>query len=267
MINNKCYPSGGKHTGGCATCDPKTSTTAWTVQGSFCLINDVCKKPLDKDSTGCGVCDPTKSKTSWTAVTNHCLIGSTCYKDQATDKTGCLMCDYAKSSKAWTPVASAKTVAYDFESGKTTGWTITNSDTSVGWVVSSKRAAGGKYSLYYGDPSAGDYDTGGQNYGTAQLPAFTPTTGKKAGLTFSLWMDTESLSSYDVLEVYANTTKVWSKTTTTVSSMKTWLEISIDLSSYAGKSVTIKFKFDTKDSYSNSTEGLYIDDITIYHNC
>jgi hypothetical protein len=43
--------------------------------------------------------------------------------------------------------------------------------------------------------------------------------------------------------------------------------VTIDLSSYAGQTVTIKFDFDTVDSVANSTEGVYIDDITIYHNC
>ena len=84
-------------------------------------------------------------------------------------------------------------------------------------------------------------------------------------MTFMLWMDTETGLSYDMLDVYVNTTKVWSKSSTTV--MQKWQEVSIDLSSYAGKSVTIKFKFDTSDDILNDSEGVYIDDITIYHSC
>jgi hypothetical protein len=269
-IDGACYKQGDKHTGGCAECDTAKSTTAWTVKGAFCLITNVCKKPKDADTTGCGECDPTKSTADWTAVTNKCLIGGTCYADKAKDTTGCLTCSYATAPKAWTPVTGAKTINEGFEGGATpTGWTITNSDTTVGWVVNKKRPSGGSYSLYYGDPVAGDYDSGAQNYGTVAMKAFTPVAAKKAGMTFMLYMDTESGTSYDALTVMANGTKVWESTSTNVSysDMGTWIEISIDLSTYAGKALTISIKFDTMDDIANTSEGVYIDDITIYHSC
>jgi hypothetical protein len=80
-------------------------------------------------------------------------------------------------------------------------------------------------------------------------------------------MDTEDSTSYDSLEVYVGTTKVWEKDYTTYPTMSVWQEVTVDLSSYAGQTITIQFKFDTQDSISNDTEGTYIDNITIFHNC
>jgi hypothetical protein len=267
-IDGKCYKAGDKHTGGCAECDVAASTTSWTVKGSFCLIENVCKNPKDQDSIQCSECDPTKDKYSWTPLTGKCKIAGKCYTDQATDTTGCLLCDYAKSSTSWTPVAGAASTKEDFESGNATGWTLTASDTKVVWSVATKRPGNGKYSLYYGDPVAGNFNTSGtSNSGSATMPAIQLTAAKKAGLTFSLYMDTESGTSYDQLKVFVGNTLVWEKNKTGTITMKQWQDVTIDLSSYAGQSVTIKFDFNTVDSVSNSTEGVYIDDITVFHNC
>jgi hypothetical protein len=269
LIASKCYATGAKDATGCGECDPAASTTTWTIKGNVCLIAGVCKQPNDPDSSGCAKCDPAKSKTAWTPVAGKCLIGGKCYADQAKDSTGCLVCDYAKKPDGWTPTAAAKAVAYTFEDGKNppTGWTITNSDTKVGWTVTNLKPGSGSYSLYYGDPATKNYDTSGSaNNGTAKLPAAAITAGKKAGLSFLLWIDTETGTSFDQLEVQVDGTKVWEKDSTNVT-MKAWQEITIDLSSYAGKSITITFLFDTSDSISNSTEGLYLDNVTIFDNC
>ena len=44
-------------------------------------------------------------------------------------------------------------------------------------------------------------------------------------------------------------------------------QITIDLSSYAGQTVTVTFDFDTDDDFLNSGEGIYIDDIMLFHAC
>jgi hypothetical protein len=269
LIAGKCYAAGAKDPTACGECDPAASTTSWTVKGASCLIAGVCYQPQQTDASGCGVCDPAKSKTSWTPVAGKCQIGGVCYADQAKDKSGCLLCDVAKSQSSWTPLPGATAVSYGFESGQLpAGWTVTNSNVKVGWTVTAKRPGAGAYSLYYGDPVAGNYDTPSTaNSGTATLPPVTLTAGKKAGLSFLLWMDTESGASFDELELYAGTTKLWAKDSATVPKMKAWIEVVVDLSSYAGQAVTLSLKFDTSDSISNSTEGVYVDNLTIYHGC
>ena len=301
-INGVCYKKGDPHTGKCAECDPTTSTTGWTVKGDYCVIDYVCKNPKDTDSTKCSTCDPTKNKYAWTQLTGKCKIGSSCYSkgdldttkcgecdpaksstswtplkgkcmihgacyaDKAKHTSGCMVCDYAKDPKAWTMVTGVSTSSWGFELGSTTGWTISNSSTTVGWQAATLRASSGSYALYYGNQTAKNYATGSlQNSGSATSPTVKLTTGKKAGLSFMVWMYVESSSSYDKLTVSVNNTTVWQKPTSPT--MSTWVPVSVDLSSYAGQSISIKFNFDTQDDVNNTTEGIYIDEIYVHHGC
>jgi len=304
LISGKCYKKNAKHSGACATCLPATNAKGWTVTGSDCLINNTCYKPKAKDSSGCGecipaydkykwsvtttgkclikgscvasgtkdssgcaTCDPTKSKTSWTPSSNKCVILGDCISNAATDKSACLTCKVATSKTKWTPAGSGTTTTvYDYETGKATGWTLTNSDKSTGWHVTKNRKYEGQYSLYYGHPTKKNYDTGAQNYGKAISPAINLTSSKKAGLHLRIYMDVESLTSYDTFIVRANTTNIWQKGVNSTT-MKKWLNVYIDLSKYAGTSVKIKFDFDTKDSYSNTTEGIFVDAMVVYEGC
>jgi hypothetical protein len=270
-INGACYKSGDKHPMGCAECDPATSSTSWTVPSSTnqCLIEDQCKNSGDSSSTGCGSCDPTKSKYAWTASANKCLVQGSCVADKATDPTGCLTCDATSAPNVWTASSGVNLKSYGFESGASTGWTISNSSSSVGWVVSTRRASNGSYALYYGDPAIGTYDTSGSaNHGTATMPTVSLTASKKAGLSFRLYMDTESGTTYDQLKVNVNGTLVWEKDyPTTNVTMSSWMTLSIDLSAYAGSSISIEFSFDTVDSSANTTEGVFIDEIYLWENC
>ena len=83
-------------------------------------------------------------------------------------------------------------------------------------------------------------------------------------------MDTASGAYSDVLEVSvvdgSTATKVWTKTYSNVK-LKAWQEIVVDVTKYAGKSVKIQFVFDTVTSYTNSGEGVFIDNVQIHHGC
>ena len=301
-INGKCYKDGAKHAGNCAICDPKKSSTSWTVVGTYCLISDACKKPKDKDATGCGVCDPSTDKyawtmlpglckitgkcytkgtldsskcgqcdpvtssTSWTPLKGKCMIQGACYADKTKHASGCLVCEYSTNPLKWTVLPGVKTSSWGFEKGSTSGWTISNTSTLVGWQASSNRASGGTYSLYYGNPKAKNYNTSGtKNSGMATSPPITLTAGKKAGLSFMIWKHIESTASYDKLTVSVNNTVVWQKSTSP--KMSQWIPVYVDLASYAGKNVSIQFKFDTQDSVANTTEGIYVDEIYVHHGC
>jgi len=268
FISGKCFQQGDKNTAAtCAECDTAVSTTSWTVKTNECFIGGTCYTSGTANTGACATCAPATDKYNWTPSTGKCLIVDKCYSDGDKDGTGCLQCSSSADPTGWSPVSGASVTNYDFESGGSTGWSIVNTDASVGWVVSTKRPASGSYSLYYGDPTTGNFSGSGANSGTATMPAVTLAAGKKAGMTFMLYMDTEGSTYYDVLKVYVGSTQVWEKDVTTTVTMKTWMPISIDLSAYAGQSVTIKFEFDTVDSVANTTEGVHIDDITIYHNC
>ena len=107
LISGTCYKAGAKHPGGCATCDPSTSTTKWTVTGStHCLISNACRASGDKDLGGCATCNPSKSKTAYTLLLGKCRIDGTCYGSGAKHPKGCGSCDPAKSGTTWTPAGN-----------------------------------------------------------------------------------------------------------------------------------------------------------------
>jgi len=244
----------------------------WTVPADFCFVAEKCYKPQDKDSTGCGICTPGTDKYAFTPLANKCLIGKNCYDDQGKDSTGCLICAYATNPAAWSPVGATKITYYGFEDGQATGWTIANSLTTVGWNVNTKRGAGGKYSLWYGDPAAGDYDGGGQNSGKATTPEITlGAAGAKAGCASGCSWTPRPARNYDMLTIDVvegtTATTIWQKNVTDQITMSEWQEIKIDLAAYAGKKVKFVFSFDTVDGVSNSGEGAYLDDIAIYADC
>ena len=162
-------------------------------------------------------------------------------------------------------------VSQDFESGIATGWNLVGSDPkkSVGWRVCKKRSKSpGSYSLCYCDVANYDYDSPGTpNNGTATMPMIK-LNPKNAALTFWLYFDVERLSSFDVFSVEIDdgmtTIEVWESKPR---KMRSWEEVKIDLSAYSGKNISIRFSFDTVDQNSNSGEGVYIDDVLLYHGC
>lgn len=269
-IGSTCYRSGDKDSTTCGSCVPATSQTSWTVTGNVCLINGTCYQPGALSSNKCGKCDPSSSKSSWSAISGKCLIHGACYADGATHSSGCLKCDYSTSSTLWSATGSSKLSTYTFESGKTTGWTISAKVGTVGWQVSNNRKATGSYSLYFGDAQNKTYGYGNSRVnGTAVTPQFTVAAGKKAGLTFDLWMDVEAAQGFDYLRIYVTgeTKVLWEKNVTETVKMKSWQPVSVDLSAHAGKTISVTFEFDTKDGTGNTGEGVYIDDLFVYHDC
>ncbi|MCA9666918.1 MAG: choice-of-anchor J domain-containing protein [Myxococcales bacterium] len=273
-IDSKCYQQGDKFTsaGTCAECSPSTNATGWTVTTNNCLVDGKCVNPGDKDSTGCAACDPTKSKTAYSPLTNKCLIGKKCYDDAAgpvapDPAAGCLVCSYAGAPGAWTKAGSTNVTNDDFENNMLGGYVVANTSSTVGWQVSNRRAGAGTYSIYYGNPTTGDYDDGFRNSGTLTTPSLTLTAGKKAGLRFWIYLDVELDPLYDNLDlkISGTSTVLWSKSS--ISTYRQWVEVVVDLSAHAGKTIKLEWSFDTQDEFSNSDEGVFIDNITFYEGC
>jgi len=113
------------------------------------------------------------------------------------------------------------------------------------------------------------------NYGATNNQAFldTPIITLPAGLPvlrFSYWQDNESTCSYDFttvrIDAGTGTFSDLSDGDTCPGGLEdtngVWRELSIDLSSYAGQSVTIRFAHTTDNSVSNYP-GTYIDDLFV----
>jgi hypothetical protein len=89
-----------------------------------------------------------------------------------------------------------------------------------------------------------------------------------AELRLWVYMNTETGSSYDRLWVYVKTPTatftVWEKANVLPA---TWVEITADLSAFAGQEIQIQLDFDTVDSIANDTLGVLVDDVQILSSC
>ena len=82
-------------------------------------------------------------------------------------------------------------------------------------------------------------------------------------LRFDLFMDTEASTFYDQLfiSIYTNDKKYELWTKAKLGQAKTWTSHAINLNAFAGQTIQLEFKFDTKDGVANSTSGVFIDDL------
>jgi extracellular elastinolytic metalloproteinase len=121
-------------------------------------------------------------------------------------------------------------------------------------------------SWYYGQSLGCTYDTGAANSGQLTMAASVslPASFDQVALTFWSWEQTEALSPWDSRQVFVSTdgtnfTQIWDSTNNDAA----WYEVEIDLSSYIGQNVWIRFEFDTLDSIANNYTGWYVDDVEI----
>ena len=184
-----------------------------------------------------------------------------------------------------------------FDTGSLGGWTVTDLHAAeegaggIVWSAAAMTAAGGQArntsppaTLYFGrtdQACPGDatktcptFDNGKVVGSAALAKAIAIPVAAKATLTFQLFLDVESSTSYDKLEIgvqpKAGAKKVvWTKAALNGSG-STGGEFALqtaDLSEFIGQTVQIEVKFDTVDSYGNGTEGVYIDDLLLSTTC
>lgn len=281
-----CYDTGHKHPGGCAECDPTVDATAWTVtQADSCLIDNSCKTKDIENATACDSCQPDVDKYAWSTIANRCNIDGQCYTDGQIDDTNCFSCVYATSSEFWSanPALSATTTAsnFDADTNLPTDWEATTIE-PVGiaprtpvlakWqVVNGQRSYSGTNALYYGDTNAKNYDVGPSG-GELTIKNLSLTAAKKVRLSFSLYLDVETSTSTDVLNVWVvkndgSKERIWHKGLLSVANYRKWNQQIIKLDEYAGQTVNLIFEFIAYTAEKNTGEGVYIDDLAIIHGC
>lgn len=129
-----------------------------------------------------------------------------------------------------------------------------------------KRAHSGTYSWYYGNPAARNYSDGKPNSGDLTTrPISIPSEGY--GLRFWYRYETESDGSiWDQRWVqiseneapFRNVLQLFDEV------QNEWLQATLDLGSYAGKTIRIRFHFASLDQVANADfEGWYIDDLEV----
>ncbi len=161
----------------------------------------------------------------------------------------------------------------------------------VFWVTASVTSADGKprytsapKSLYFGlpnNPCKDDLNTTCPTFNNGKVVASTATSMKikvpsatKVLLTFQLFMDTEAGLNADALTLRVMkpgvpTKVVWTKAKLdgAGSTGGKFLLQTVDMSDYAGSTVELQFRFDSKDAFINEGEGVYIDDVLLKTTC
>lgn len=159
------------------------------------------------------------------------------------------------------------------------------------WQAASVTGAEGKprytsppKAMYFGQPDAKCADDPDQfcpNFDNGLVVASTATsaqikvpTADKVLLTFQLFMDTEAGLQADALTLTIKkpgtpNKVVWDKKKLggSGSTGGKFLLQTVDLSTYAGSQIELEFRFDSKDAFINSGEGVYIDDLLLKTTC
>lgn len=276
--------------GGCEhvdVADPLCCNTDWDCDDNNHCTEDVCSKNQCKYSVlvepGCctsvAQCDDYDPCTLDKCEVNQCLHHNfCCYSDEECDDNdpvctndSCVdgKCLYEPTG---VPGCCAPTIAsFSFDEGGY-GWTYSPSVGGVGWQVSTggqTKTVSAPGALYYGDPQSWDFDNGQVNGGSAWSPEFIMQPGYPAAFSAQVYMDSESGSTYDKLWVRVvsdglPTVTIWTKGYVSTGQ---FFEITANLSAWAGRTIQVKFDFDTYDSLINYGLGVFIDDVEVTTPC
>ena len=150
----------------------------------------------------------------------------------------------------------------------TTSWSPTglwhNANNST---CASPGYASATHAMYFGIDSTCTFSNGTRVTGTITSPIITGAVSTTS-LRFKYYRKVESASgSYDVtsVEVVSGTTSttVWTRSSANASN-SVWNDSgAISLSAFAGKSIQLRFRFDSKDSSYNAYTGWLVDDVIV----
>jgi len=223
-------------------------------------------------------CDDSDKCTIDVCIDLKCSHKNQCCKsdkdcDDGDDK--CTTDKCAKNLCSWTPTGAKGCcekgmLSVGFEGKDLGGFKLVSSLTTSKWqAVVGQRAFKGKGALYYGNPAKKNFNDG-KSKGTATTTTLTIPKADKTVLKFALYMDSESSTSYDRLDVYviegAKKWTVWRKNAKGFK-VKTWAEHTVNLSAWAGRKVQIQWEFDTNDAVANTGEGVYVDEVSVVRTC
>jgi len=146
-----------------------------------------------------------------------------------------------------------------------------NLETGVFWRPDPTRSTTGSFSLYCGEPVAQTYGVGERVKSSATTPMLTLPVGGQTRLRFDLFMVTRPETQLDVFQVFVlrdgALTSVWSSKVFAAGNTMGFLPIDVDLSSYAGQDIQLRFVFDSVDSHAPGLEGTYLDSLRLETTC
>ncbi|MBX3377704.1 MAG: S8 family serine peptidase [Phycisphaeraceae bacterium] len=165
-------------------------------------------------------------------------------------------------------VTTSTIFAADFEQALPAGWTTTGlwhtSNTATACSPSGTPCAG-PWAAYYGiEPPATSsctFNAGATNNGLLSAPPIAipaVPSGGSVTLTFCSALITENQSSWDKAEVLINGNPVFRAPDSAA-----WTTQTVNLTSFAGQTINLAFRFDTVDNVSNNFRGWHVDDVRI----
>lgn len=184
---------------------------------------------------------------------------------QVTDAGG-LTSSSTVSITVTTGTPGAELFREDFEG--TTNWT----PTSLWHSVTNSTCATPGYSsavgaMYFGRDGACNYSNGARATGTITSPSITGVLSTSL-LKFKYWRVVESASGgYDVTSVEVvsgtTTTTVWTRSSVNPST-PAWTDSgNISLAAFAGQTIQLRYRFDSRDASFNTFTGWLVDDIVV----
>ena len=260
---------------GVADCDDSNPCTV-----DSCPVVGLACQSTQTDPTCCvGAkdCDDGKPCTFETCVKNVCGYKEQCCAADADcgDADECTSDVCVGGFCTWSPIQKPgccvpDVVKQGFEENSTEPLVLQSELATSKWqLVSGAEAKSGKGALYYGNLAKGNFDDG-QSSGQLRWKGVELVAGESYQISLWLWMDTEAGTTYDAFEVQVTvggkTLKLWDKNDPAFT-LKTWSEVKVDLSAFAGKTIDIVLEFRTTDSVANNGVGVYVDDLHLTRSC
>ena len=292
---NGCTQASTCKAGACVGSDPLKDGDSCS-DGTVCTVGDSCQagkcvaKAAAVDGTSCSdggsICETATVCAAGTCQKKSaCDDGKACTLDSCTVVAGAKSCVSTPMSDGspcddgevctagdactagsckGTPACTSLPLVSDCNG---TGWTLSAKVGSTGWAFDATPNPPGftsaPCSLNFNNGL--DFDEGEQVMGSATSPVIN--VGKAQFLSLMSYADTETYSFVDFKYIDVSTDGFKTATTVQVlpssSDMKKWVPIKVDLSSFAGKDIQVRLRFDSDDDFSNTGAGWFIDDLAL----
>jgi hypothetical protein len=198
-------------------------------------------------------------------VDADCDNGSVCTTDSCVDGT----CAHVPTGDP----SCCKTVSWLVEDFSVEDPLVYDDGSPSRWQRVEGLSTSAPWALYFGDPAAGNYDTGQRTFGTAQLRTIEVPQGNAwPTLRFWVWLDIEHAATRDDLNVRLLVGKsafeVWNKSKLPPELYGTWNAVSLALpQAVQGQEVSVQFNFDSIDAVENGGIGVLVDDVELGNIC
>ncbi len=244
--------------------------------GNGCTGNEVCATGVCIGVADVSVCDDDDPCTldSCTNVFGNSLCSHTAAAKGASCDDGdpCTLGESCQAGKCLGGAGNCSAVWTDaVDCGSEAKWTLSPASAGqVGWAIDGTpnppAPHSGACSLNFNNGK--DFSDGKQVKGEATLKAQALAAGGDYVLSVWSWHDGESSKSYDKRRIQVSVnglvfTPVVDQLLDNSAPAKTWTEIKLSLPGVAGKSVQVRFAFDSVDGTSNSGAGWFVDDLAI----